>query len=137
MLRHSWLAISVLMAVAVPAITIAAPAWGFQDICPYAGQQQDRIASMLRIDYVAVPRIAAHYCSNVGRNAFNALGPDDGRKIYLGPIMGVAWANAGEKISPPGRQLQVAPISGFLYIIGPGGVSEYVFLRWGTDVEGR
>jgi hypothetical protein len=40
-------------------------------------------------------------------------------------------------ISPPGRQLQVAPISGFLYIIGPGGVSEYAFLRWGTDVEGR
>ncbi len=115
----------------------AAPAWSFEDICPYGGQNQTQIAQILRVDYNAVPQLAEKYCANVGRSAYNAVGPDRVRNVELGPILGVVWVTAGESISENGRALQFAPISGFMYVIGPGGVADHQFLRWGSDIEGR
>jgi len=130
MKRLAWLA---------PALVLAAafPAWGFENICPYAGQDQRRIAEILRMDYDAVPTLAAHLCANVGRKAYNALGPDRARKTFLGPIQGVAWANTGDVISAPDYPRRIAPFSGFVYIIGAGGISQRPFVRWTTDIVGR
>jgi hypothetical protein len=134
MIRRPWVfnglaALSVLLA--------ATPAWSLENVCPYGGQSQTQIAQILRVDYNAVPRLAEKYCANVGRNAYNAIGPDRVRNIDLGPILGVVWVTAGEAISENGRALQFVPISGFMYVIGPGGVANHKFLRWGSDIEGR
>jgi len=118
-------------------ICAASPAWGFENICPYSGQNRTQIAEILRVDYDAVPRLAEKYCANVGRTAFNAVGPDRVRNVELGPILGVVWVTAGEALSDNGPALQYARISGFMYVIGPGGVADHKFLRWGSDIEGR
>lgn len=115
----------------------AAPAWSLDNICPYGGQSQTQIAQILRVDYNVVPQLAEKYCANVGRSAYNAVGPDRVRNVELGPILGVVWVTAGETISEDGQALQFARISGFMYVIGPGGVADHKFLRWGSDIEGR
>jgi len=116
---------------------VAAPAWSFENICPYGGENQTQIARILRVEYDAVPQLAEKYCANVGRSAYNAIGPDRVRNVELGPILGVVWVTAGETISDNGQALQFARISGFMYVIGPGGVADHKFLRWGSDIEGR
>ncbi|HLF59203.1 MAG TPA: hypothetical protein VI732_06195 [Alphaproteobacteria bacterium] len=118
-------------------LTVAFPARAVENICPYTGQNQERIAQIMRIDYNDVPKLAARFCANVGRKAYNALGPDRVRKTYLGPIAGVIWVVSGDVVSPPGAPMQMAPISGFMYIIGPGGISDLSFLRWAAEIVGR
>ena len=81
---------------AVAAAVVSFPAWGYESICPYAGQNQEKIAEMLRIEVAQVPELAAHFCGNVGRKAYNKLGPESERATFLGPILGVAWVNAGD-----------------------------------------
>jgi hypothetical protein len=115
----------------------ASPAWGFENICPYAGQNQRHIAEILRMDFSAVPRLAAHFCANVGRRAHNALGSEQVRATDLGPILGVAWVNAGDTISAPGYPVQRVPLSGFMYMIGAGGIADHLFLRWASEIAGR
>ena len=114
-----------------------APAWALDNICPYSGQNQEKIAQILRMDYNQVPELASHYCANVGLKAYNALGPDSVRDTYLGPIQAVAWVTSGEVVSPPGEPIQMARISGFVYVIGAGGVSDHEFVRWTSDIVGR
>ena len=118
-------------------MTAASPAAALDSICPYKGQDQSRIANVMRISYQDVPKLVAKFCANVGRKAYNALGPDRVRDVYLGPITGVAWVSAGDQISLPDMPLQLAPISGFWYIIGPGGISNYPFARVATDIVGK
>lgn len=115
----------------------ASPTWAYENICPYTGQNQQKIAEVLRVETAQVPELAAHFCANVGRKAYNKLGPDSERNTLLGPILGVAWINTGDPITPEGHPLRRAPFSGFMYIIGGGGVSDHEFLRWGTDIVGR
>lgn len=115
----------------------AAPAEALENLCPYSGQNQEKIAAIMRMDYDQVPSLARQFCDNIGRKAYNALGPDRVRETYLGPIEGVAWVFSGDVISPPGAPIQMAPISGFVYVIGAGGVSDHVFVRWASDIVGR
>lgn len=136
MQKYWWFAPFVIFAAAIP-VTGAYPAWNYENICPYNGQKQEAISEILRVDYTTVPSLASNYCANVGRSAYNSIGPDKARNTYLGPIMGVVWANSGDIISPPGQPIQVARYSAFMYVIGPGGVSDHLFLRYGTDVAGR
>ncbi len=115
----------------------ASPAFALDSICPFQGQDQDRIANVMRIPYQDVPKLVAFFCNNVGRKAYNALGPDRVRDTYLGPIAGVAWVNSGDTISEPDAPLRLAPISAFWYIIGPGGISDRPFVRIASDIIGR
>ena len=70
------------------------------------------------------------YCKNVGKKAYNNFGVPALRKIYIGPIIGVAWKQKGSLISPPGREpVRTSPRDAFYYIIGPGGVANEIFLR--------
>lgn len=124
-------------ATAAALMAASCPAWAYENICPYAGQDQEKIAAVLRIDYAQVPKLAAHFCANVGRKAYNKLGPREGRKVFLGPILGVAWINVGDTITPPGDPVRRAPFSGFMYIIGGGGIADHEFLRWSSDIAGR
>jgi hypothetical protein len=127
------LACLVAAAIAVTAV----PAGAVDNICPYEGQDQERIARVMRIPYENVPKLVAFFCDKVGKKAYNALGPDRVRDTYLGPIIGVAWVNSGDTISEPDAPLRLAPISAFWYIIGPGGVSDRSFVRIATDIVGR
>ena len=106
-------------------------------ICPYTGQDQDRIAQILRIRFDQVPVLAQKYCANVGKRAYNAVGPDSVRNTDLGPITAVIWVIAGDVLSSPGEPMRLAPISGFMYVIGPGGVSDHEFQRWVSDIYGK
>lgn len=130
MKRLAWL-VSPLMAAA------ASPALAMDNICPYEGKDRDRIAKVMRIPYQDVPKLVGFFCNKVGRRAYNAVGPDRVRDTYLGPIIGVAWINSGDRISEPDAPLRLAPISAFWYIIGAGGVSERPFMRVATDIIGR
>ncbi len=127
---RGWLAAALLL-------MAAAPAGALDNLCPYNGQNQEKIAEIMRMDFNQVPLLASHFCANVGRKAYNALGPDRVRDTYLGPIQGVAWVTSGEVISPPGAPMQMAPFSGFVYVIGAGGVSDHEFVRWANEIVGR
>ena len=130
MKRLAWLV------VALGTVT-ARPAAALDSICPYQGQDQPNIAAVMRIPFQDVPKLVAFFCANVGRKAYNAVGPDRVRDVYLGPIVGVAWINSGDTISEPNMPLQLAPISAFWYIIGAGGVSDRPFVRIASDIVGR
>ena len=123
--------------VAAAVIGTAIPARAFENICPYTGQNQHKIAAVLRMDYDAVPRLASRFCRNVGRRAHNAFGSDDIRATDLGRINGVAWVDAGDVISAPGQRLRRARLSGFMYMIGADGVSDHPFMRWAAEIAGR
>lgn len=115
----------------------SSPAHAYEDVCTNIGAHADEIAQTLNTDRESAVRIAESHCANVGRKAYNALGPDWLRAIYLGPIQRVIWTDAGDIISQPGAPPRMSRTSGFMYIIGPGGVADHIFYRWGTDVAGR
>lgn len=116
---------------------LSGPAFGFESVCPYSGQNRAGIAAAMRVDRAAVDGLVAHYCANIGKRAYNRYGPQPNRTVELGPIEGVAWIEAGEYVSTPGWQGFVAPNPGFLYVIGPGGIANFHFLRWSGEIEGR
>ena len=119
------------------------PAWSFENICPYKGQKKAAIAKSLGLpDYAieagAVGNMVSRYCKNVGKRAYNQVGMKPMREIFIGPIIGVAWKEMGEVLTGPGhKQVRYARNTGFYYIIGPGGVADYTFLRYGPEIEGR
>lgn len=118
-------------------LAVARPAMALDDLCPYQGQNQAHIATVMRIPFRDVPKLVSIFCAKVGRKAYNALGPDRVRDIFLGPIIGVTWVNSGDTISEPDMPLRLARYSGFWYIIGPGGISNRPFVRIATDIVGR
>ncbi|MGB8274233.1 MAG: hypothetical protein WCF16_03075 [Alphaproteobacteria bacterium] len=119
------------------AIGFAGPAFGFESMCPYGGRDGVQIAAALAVDVAAVESMARAFCANVGKKAYNKIGPRANRELFLGPIVGVTFRNVGEMMSPPGGPDFEAPVSGFLYIIGPGGIADFHFLRWSAEIEGR
>lgn len=123
--------------VAAALIGFAGPAFGFESMCPYGGQDGVRLAAALAVDVAAVDSMAREFCANVGKRAYNKVGPRANRDLFLGPIVGVTFRNVGEVMSPPGGPVFEAPVSGFLYIIGPGGIADFHFLRWSGEIEGR
>jgi len=130
---HHWLAPALFILAAASSL----PAAAFENVCPYHGQARDEIAQNYRVNPAVVPRIAASYCANVGRKAYNAIGPDRIRHTYLGPILGVTWINTGDIVGQPGTPPRVARNSGFMYLIGPGGIANHIFFRWGPEIAGR
>ena len=119
------------------AISYSYSAQAYENVCPYSGQARYEIAQRFNVVPETVAQMAASYCQNIGRSAYNAIGTDRIRAIYLGPIIGVTWINSGDVISEPNGPPRRSDISGFMYIIGPGGVSDRMFYRWGTDVAGH
>ena len=78
------------------------------------------------------------YCRNVGKRAYNAVGAPAIRNIDLGPIVGVTFLNAGALMTGPDRsEMRFARERGFYYIIGPGGVADYYFLRYSREINPR
>ena len=116
---------------------ISKPAHAYEDVCQNIGNYVDEIARSLQIDRASAYAVAARHCANVGRSAYNAIGPDWLRAIYLGPIQRVIWTEPGDIIAQPGTEPRVSHIANFMYIIGPGGVSNHIFYRWGPDIAGR
>ena len=116
------------------AATYSPPANAYQHVCPNPTKGVAKIAHALRVDTTTVRRIIARECANVGRSAYNALGPDWLRSIYLGPIRRVVWVDAGDIITMNNGVARVSIYSGFMYVIGPGGVARKNFFRWGNDV---
>lgn len=115
-------------------VTFSSPAWAIENLCPYAGQHNDEIAQQLNVDPNTAEQIAAIHCSNVGRPAYNALGTDRIRSIYLGPIERVLWVEPGDIIAQPGAKPRIVRRSGVMYMIGPGGVADHIFYRWGSEI---
>ena len=107
-----------LMLVLVVAALLASPAAAFTDVC------------------ITDPGWS-WYCDDVGKSAYNFLGSRTFRNIYLGPIIGVAWRPVGSIVSAPGREVQLSPRDAFYYIIGPGGVVPYTFLRMAREIDPR
>ncbi|MGB8275649.1 MAG: hypothetical protein WCF16_10320 [Alphaproteobacteria bacterium] len=113
------------------------PAFALENICPYQGQRQQTMAHVMHANGEKVTDWARYHCANVGKVAFNAIGPDDARAKPLGVIEGVSWVHAGEAITLPGQPQRTARYTGFIYIIGPGGVSPHPFTRWANDIAPR
>ncbi len=122
---------------AFTAISNSYSAQAYENVCPYSGQARYEIAQTLNVVPESVAPLVTAYCQNIGRSAYNAIGTDRIRAIYLGPIIGVTWINSGDVITEPDGPPRRSNISGFMYVIGPGGVSNRVFYRWGTDILGR
>jgi|GEM_PF-6767721 len=81
---------------------------------------------------------AGFYCDQVGKTAFNNFGPPMVRDVEIGPIIGVAYKLKGGLISRPEAQtIQLAPRNAFFFIIGPGGVADYEFLRDTREIAPR
>ena len=60
------------------------------------------------------------------------------RNTDLGPIVGVTYLNAGALMTGPDRsEMRFAREKGFYYIIGPGGVADYYFLRYSREINPR
>jgi hypothetical protein len=116
---------------------LSGPALAFESLCPYSGQNRAGIAAAMRVEYTAVDGLVAGYCANVGKTAYNRFGPPQNRAVELGPIEGVTWIEAGQQVSTPGWTGFVAPTPGFLYVIGPGGIADFHFLRWSAEIEGH
>ena len=115
-------------------VTFSLPARAMEDLCPYAGQHNDEIAQLLNVDPDTAEQIAAIHCSNVGRPAYNALGTDQIRSIYLGPIERVLWVEPGDIIAQPEAKPRIVRSSGVMYMIGAGGVADHIFYRWGSEI---
>lgn len=116
---------------------LSKPAHAYYDVCQDVGTHVDEVAQSLQTDRATAWRMISYHCANVGRSAYNAIGPDWLRAIYLGPIERVIWTERGDIISQPGVGPRVSHIANFMYIIGPGGVSNHIFYRWGTDIAGH
>lgn len=131
MKKLGWIAPAVLL---LAAATYAPPANAFQHICPNPEANLTQIARVLHVDRTKARQIVTQECANVGRSAYNALGPDWLRAVYLGPIRRVVWVDAGDIITMAEGKSRISTYSGFMYVIGPGGVSNRNFFRWGNDV---
>lgn len=59
------------------------------------------------------------------------------REIRIGPIVGVAWKMRGGLISRPGKTVRLSQKDAYYYIIGPGGVANYYFLRLVDEIDAR
>jgi hypothetical protein len=124
-------------------VTLSFPAWSFENICPYKGQKKAAIARSLglpdcAIKAGAVEIVVGRYCKNVGKRAYNDFGIKALREVYIGPIIGVAFKERGEVLTGSGhKEVRYVEITGLYYIIGPGGVADYTFLRYGPEIEGR
>lgn len=131
MKKYGWIAPAVLL---LAAAMYSPPANAFESVCVQSQEGLHNIAQKLRVDRAVVRQIVARECANVGRSAYNALGPDWLRSIYLGPIRRVVWMDAGDIITMPDGISRISSYSGFMYVIGPGGVADHNFFRWGNDV---
>ena len=131
MKKYGWIAPAVLL---LAVATYSPSAHAYESICPQPQHNLHKIAQSLGIDYATAGRVVARECANVGRSAYNALGPDWLRAIYLGPIRRVIWMDVGDIITMPDGISRISSYSGFMYVIGPGGVATHNFFRWGNDV---
>ncbi|NWF37512.1 hypothetical protein [Mariprofundus sp. KV] len=78
------------------------------------------------------------YCGKVGKTAYNSFGPAALRAVNIGPIVGVAYKLKGALISrPESSSIQLASKNSYYYIIGPGGVADYYFLRDVSEIDGK
>lgn len=118
-------------------VAFSSPAWAIENMCPYTGKHDAEIAQLLRVGPEDAEQIAAIHCSNVGHRAYNAIGTDQIRSIYLGPIERVLWVEPGDVIAQQGVPPRVVRQPGILYMIGPGGVSDHYFYRWGAEIAER
>ena len=116
------------------AATYSPSASAFESVCPQKPDSVLRIAQHYQVSRVEARKIVARECANVGRSAYNALGPDWLRSIYLGPIRRVIWMDKGDIITMAEGLSRISPYSGFVYVIRPGGVADHHFFRWGNDV---
>lgn len=131
MRKYGWIAPAVLL---LAAATYSPSANAFESICPQPQESLYKIATILHVDQATAHQIVTKECANVGRSAYNALGPDWLRSIYLGPIQRVIWMDPGDVITTPDGVSRMSSYSGFMYVIGPGGVANHNFFRWGNDV---
>ena len=77
-------------------------------------------------------------CDQVGKTAFNNLGPPIMRSVEIGPIIGVVYKLKGGLVSRPEAEAkQLAPRNAFYFIIGPGGVADYEFLRDTREIAAK
>lgn len=125
-------------------VALSFPAWSFDNICPYKGAEKETLVRQVQLcaalavhQTEEVNIVVGRYCKNVGKKAYNAYGIKFLREVYLGPIIGVAFKKTGEVLTGPGREVRYVEITGLYYIIGPGGVADYTFLRYGPEIEGR
>jgi hypothetical protein len=116
---------------------LSSPSYAMVDLCPYAEQHPYEVAQQLAIDPDVVPQLAAAHCANIGRRAYNAIGPDRIRETYLGPILRVSLVVPGDIISQPGAPPRLVRHAGVLYMIGPGGIADHIFYRWGAEIAER
>ena len=126
---------AVALALALP--VFSSPARALEDVCPPGGQRQAKMTHVLHMDGKSVAAYAAIHCRNLGKVAFNAIGLAAARGTPLGPITGVSWVHAGEVLSLPGWRQITARHTGFVYIIGAGGISTRPFSRWANDIVAR
>lgn len=131
MKKYGWIAPAVFL---LAAAVYSPPANAYQHICPNPTQSLGKISRALNVDITAAAKIVSRECANVGRSAYNALGPDWLRSVYLGPIRRVVWVDAGDIITMNDGVSRVSSYSGFMYVIGPGGVASHNFFRWGNDI---
>ncbi len=131
MKKYGWIAPAVLL---LAAALYAPSANAYESVCPQPQVNLHKIATVLRVDRATAAKTVAHECANVGRSAYNAYGPDWLRSIYLGPIQRVVWLDAGDIITMADGVSRISSYSGFMYVIGPGGVANHNFFRWGNDV---
>lgn len=73
----------------------------------------------------------------VGKHAYNAVGGATFSQVDLGPIIGTTWRPRGSLVSGLGNPVRTAPENGWYYIIGPGGVATYSFLRRTREIRPR
>ena len=131
MKKYGWIAPAVLL---LAAAVYSPPANAYQHICPNPTKSLAKISRALKVDYSTAATIVTRECANVGRSAYNALGPDWLRSVYLGPIRRVVWVDAGDIITMNDGISRISSYSGFMYVIGPGGVANHNFFRWGNDI---
>lgn len=76
-------------------------------------------------------------CQDLGKAAFNFGGSEIYSEFYIGPIIGVTFKRKGALISRSDQDWRLAPRDGWYYIIGPGGVADYTFLRSVRTIDPR
>lgn len=131
MRKYGWIAPAVLL---LAVATYSPSANAYESVCAQPLKSLHKVARVLHVDQATARRVVYRECANVGRSAYNALGPDWLRSIYLGPIRRVIWMDAGDIITMPDGVSRISTYSGFMYVIGPGGVASRNFFRWGNDV---
>jgi hypothetical protein len=131
MKKYGWIAPVIFL---LTAAMYSPPANAYQHVCPNPTKSLNKISRALNVDQTTARTIVTRECANVGRSAYNALGPDWLRSVYLGPIRRIVWVDAGDIITMNDGISRVSGYSGFMYVIGPGGVASQNFFRWGNDI---